>query len=100
MPLAGARVLLQARSVSRRGELVSELPLAEAVTDASGRWALPVLIGPSKRGVSLRALFEGSTGHGAAVSEPLDVPGAVAVSQPQPAPPPSSPPPGPQPPGA
>jgi hypothetical protein len=93
-PVAGARVVLQARTVSRRGEVVAERPIGEAVSDAAGGWSLAAIVSPSGRGMSLRALFAGSSGLGAAVSEPLDLPAPLAISPP-PAPasaPPPSPP--------
>jgi uncharacterized protein with LGFP repeats len=96
-PVAGARVQLQARAVSRRGELVAERTLAEAVTDASGSWALPASVqsGPAGR-FWLRAVFRGAGAAGAAVSDPLLLllgaapaipPAAPAPTPPAPAPP-------------
>jgi hypothetical protein len=93
-PLAGVRVQLQARAVSRKGEVVSERTLAETVTDAGGRWQLAAILAPAGRGVSLRALFAGASGAGATVSKPLDLAAPVAISQPQgqaPSAPPPSP---------
>jgi hypothetical protein len=94
-PVAGAHVVIQARTVSRRGEVVAEQPIGEAVTDAAGGWSLAAIVSPSGRGMSLRALFAGSSGLGAAVSDPLDLPAPLAISPPPPAPvsapPPSSP---------
>jgi hypothetical protein len=93
-PVAGARVVLQARTVSRRGEVVAEQPIGEAVTDAAGGWSLAAILSPSGRPMSLRALFAGSTGLGAAVSDPLDVRAPLAISPPSgsaSAPPPSPP---------
>jgi hypothetical protein len=90
-PLAGAPIAVQARSVSGRGLVVGERTIAEAATDAQGRWSLPVSVVPRHgAGVSLRVLSVGSAGSGACVSEPLDVPGAVSVSPP-PAPAPTAP---------
>jgi hypothetical protein len=94
-PLAGARVLLQARAVTRKGEVVREQTIGEALTDAGGRWSLAAILAPAGRGMSLRALFPGASGVGAAVSEPLDVSAPVAISPPagqQPSVPPPSPP--------
>ena len=100
-PLAGAPVQLQARTVSRRGELVGERTLAEASTDAHGHWALALsalapaaAAAPHAGGLSLRALYPGSPAAGAAVSDPLHL-GAAALTPPTaPAPtPPAAPPP-------
>jgi hypothetical protein len=93
-PVAGARVVLGARTVSRRGEVVAEQPIGEAVTDAAGGWSLAAVLSTSGRGMSLRALFAGASGLGAAVSDPLDLPAPLAISAPSApasAPPPSSP---------
>jgi hypothetical protein len=90
-PLAGARVVVQSRAVSRRGEAVSERTLGEAQTDAAGRWALSAVLAPGGRGSSLRALFAGSSGLGAALSEPLELSGPLELSPPPSAPPPIAP---------
>lgn len=83
-PIAGAQVKLQARSVERRGEFVRELTLAEALTDASGTWSLPLASVPSARpGQWLRASYAGGGlphGAGAAVSDPLRLPAGVSGS--------------------
>jgi hypothetical protein len=91
-PLAGARILLQARTVARKGEVVREQTIGEAVTGADGRWSLPATIAPARRRVALRVLFTGSSGVGAAVSEPLELAATVSLSAPVPAPAPTSPP--------
>jgi hypothetical protein len=77
-PIAGASIQIQARSVARRGEVVLEQTLAQAQSDAAGRWSLPASIVAAGRGVSLRALYAGAAaggggppGAGAAVSDPL-----------------------------
>lgn len=90
--VAGARILVQSRTVSRRGETVVEQTIAEALTGQDGRWSLPVTITPARHGLALRALFTGSNGVGAAVSEPLQLAGTVSLS-PTPSPPPPGPPP-------
>jgi hypothetical protein len=92
-PVPGAPVLIQARSVTRRGEVVQERTIAEAVTNAEGKWSLPVSSRASGgAGMWLRALCSGASGVGAAVSEPLHVPGVVSVTlAPSTAPAPSSP---------
>ena len=73
-PIAGAPILVQARSVSRRGEVVNERTIAEATTDVQGQWSLPATVatGPSG-GMWLRALWTSASGLGAAVSDPLRV---------------------------
>jgi hypothetical protein len=85
-PLAGARIMLQARTASRRGELVQERTIGEALTDAQGRWSLAVTLVPAAKGSSLRALCAGSGASGATVSEPLDLPSAVSLTPPAPPP--------------
>jgi N-acetylmuramoyl-L-alanine amidase len=81
-PVAGAAITVQARSVTRRGELVRERTIAQAVTDAQGRWSAPVSSSaPSAGGMALRALYEGTNqpgaAPGAAVSDPLHVAGTL-----------------------
>ena len=71
-PLPGAQVLLQARTVSRRGEVVAERTTAEVVTDAQGAWSLPAALPAARAGrVWLRALYPGSSAASGTVSEPL-----------------------------
>jgi hypothetical protein len=94
-PIAGATVIVQARSVSRRGEVVQERTVAEAATDGEGRWSLSALLSAKPGGTSLRALSTGAAGFGAAVSDPLRLPGAVSLSAPAaaaPTPPAAAPP--------
>ncbi len=95
-PIAGAPVLLQVRNVSERGENVIEQTLAQVVTGAGGEFSLPVSASPTGgEGTWLRALCPGSATVGAAVSEPLNVPGAVSVrlaGAPAPTPPAPAPP--------
>ena len=93
-PLAGAPILVQARSVARHGEIVRERTIAQTVTDARGSWSLPVTLSASRgAGMWLRALYAGSgagapgAGAGASISDPLHIP-AAALSVPQ-APPPT-----------
>jgi len=83
-PLAGAPVLIQARSSARRGELVEERTIAQATTDAQGRWSLAASLSPAPReGTWLRALHPPGAGPGpavaAAVSDPLHLP-ALALT--------------------
>ncbi|HXW58447.1 MAG TPA: N-acetylmuramoyl-L-alanine amidase, partial [Solirubrobacteraceae bacterium] len=81
-PITGASVLVQARSVAQRGEVVDEQTLARAVSDAGGSWSATIVSAPSG-GVSwLRALCPGggeagSGGAGATASEALSLAGAV-----------------------
>lgn len=92
-PIAAGQILLQARSVSHRGEVVSERTLAQAMTDATGAWSLPASFPTMPAGgqVWLRALYLGSSAFGAAVSDPLRVTlspvAAPAPTPPAPAPP-------------
>jgi hypothetical protein len=93
-PLAGAPIVVQARTVARRGEIVRERTIAQAVTDAHGIWSLPVTLSTSRgAGMWLRALYAGAgastpgPGAEASISDPLDIP-AAALSVPQ-APPPT-----------
>jgi hypothetical protein len=73
-PIAGATVVLQMRTVSRKGEVVAEQPLAEVSTDAQGQWSLPTALpnAPAAR-VWVRALCAGAGSYGAAVSPALRV---------------------------
>jgi N-acetylmuramoyl-L-alanine amidase len=88
-PIAGAPVEIQMRSVSAKGEVVLEQTLAQAVTGANGEWSVPVSIAPGGReGIWLRALCPGGAGVPAAVSLPLNVPGAASLT-PQSAPAPT-----------
>jgi hypothetical protein len=85
-PVAGVRVAVQVRSVSARGEVVSERTIAEASTDAQGRWSLAVSLEKRRgAGTSLRALSAGTGGTGACVSDPVYVAGVIALSAPAPA---------------
>ncbi len=73
-PIPAATILLQARTVTKQGELVSERTIAEAQTDARGQWSLPTTLHGALGGERwLRALCPGSSGYGAAVSPPLRV---------------------------
>jgi hypothetical protein len=97
-PIAGAHILIQARTVSRKGEVVREATIAEALTDADGRWSLPASFPAAGGGLWLRALCTGSSGVGAAVSDPLHLPAAAAApvtpppAAPAPTPPAAAPP--------
>ena len=59
-PIAGASVLVQARSVARRGELVSEQTIASAVSDAGGTWSATVARMPRAGATWLRARAPGA----------------------------------------
>jgi hypothetical protein len=70
-PIAGAAIQLQARSVSRKGEVVREQPIAQLSSDAEGNFTTPASF-PGLSGQSrLRALFAGTSAAGASISEPL-----------------------------
>jgi hypothetical protein len=91
-PIAGATIVLQLRTVSRKGEVVAEQPLAEVTTDAQGQWSLPTTL-PNASGtpVWVRALCAGGGGYGAAVSPALRVQLSPAPA-PAPTPPATAPP--------
>jgi N-acetylmuramoyl-L-alanine amidase len=90
-PVPGAPIAIQARSVSRRGEVVQERTIAEAVTNAEGKWSLPATFPGVAAGTQLwlRALCPGASGVGAAVSDPLRVSVAAPVTPPPVAPAPT-----------
>ncbi len=85
-PLAGVPLALQARSVSRRGEVVRESTVAEGLTDAQGRWQPPAALPVQPPGQWVRAIFSGASGYGAAVSEAVVVTSPVITPTPAPAP--------------
>jgi hypothetical protein len=73
-PLAGARVAIQARVVSHRGEAVSEQTLVALSTDTQGRFSTPASFAGVPAGrLWLRALCPGSSAVGVALSDPLRV---------------------------
>lgn len=77
-PLSGAPVLIQARAVTHRGEVVSERTLGETTTNSAGQWELDATsLNPPSAEVWLRALCPGGPGFGAAVSDPLYLPGSI-----------------------
>jgi hypothetical protein len=83
MPLAGATIAVQQRSVAARGQLVAERTIGEAVTDVAGRWSLAVsFLAARSSTVSLRAMSAGAGGMGACVSDPLVLAGSVALNPP------------------
>jgi N-acetylmuramoyl-L-alanine amidase-like protein len=89
-PVAGAQIAVQARSVSARGEVVTERTIGEAATDSQGRWSLAVsVLRRDRAGMSLRALSNGPGASGPCVSEPLRAPGMVLLSAPAAAAPPA-----------
>jgi hypothetical protein len=82
-PLAGAAVVLQARTVSRRGEAVLESTLAEGATDAQGLWGLPASFAAgAPKPLWVRALYLGGAGTGAAVSRAVRLAPLPALTQP------------------
>jgi hypothetical protein len=82
-PLEAAPILLQARTVSHKGEVVSERTLGETTTDSAGQWELYATpLSPPSGAVWLRALCPGGSGFGAAVSAPLHLPGDVSLTSP------------------
>jgi hypothetical protein len=82
-PVSDAPILIQARSVSRKGEVVDEQTLAETKTDSAGIWALTATpAAPASGAMSLRALCPGAAGVGACVSEPLHVPVTLSLAAP------------------
>ncbi len=87
-PLSGTPVLIQARTVSHKGEIVSERTLGETTTNLAGQWELDAtpLIPPGS-GVWLRALCPGGPGFGAGVSDSLHLPGNVSLTAPAASPP-------------
>jgi hypothetical protein len=96
-PIVGATVLIQGRSVARRGELVFETTLAQALSDGEGRWSLADSVAPAAGDLSLRALYAGAAagaggppGAGAAVSAPLALSGAAVTTPPAAAPTPTA----------
>jgi N-acetylmuramoyl-L-alanine amidase len=81
--LAGAPILIQARTVSRRGLLVSESTVAEGVTDAQGQLVLPASFASgAPKTLNVRALYVGGAGHGAAVSPAVPVPPQPVLTPP------------------
>jgi hypothetical protein len=87
-PVTGAPVLIQVRTVSRRGEVVSERTLAETTTDSAGTWAVDATpVSPAAGGMWLRALCSGGPGFGACVSDPLHVAANVSITAPAASPP-------------
>jgi N-acetylmuramoyl-L-alanine amidase len=88
-PIAGAPIELQQRSVSAKGEVVTEQTVAQAVTGSAGEFSVPVSIAPGAReGIWLRALSPGGSVAPASVSVPLHLPAAASIT-PQSAPSPT-----------
>jgi hypothetical protein len=82
-PLSGAPVQVQSRTVSRKGEVVSERMLGQATTNSAGQWLLDATpLGSPGGGMWLRALCPGGPGFGAAVSDPLHLPESVSLTEP------------------
>jgi len=73
-PVAGAQVVLQARTVARRGEAVTRTVLAEGRTDGEGHCLLPASFAVgARKPLWVRALYPGGTAGGAAVSRAVRV---------------------------
>ncbi|HXC45545.1 MAG TPA: hypothetical protein VNU24_02995, partial [Solirubrobacteraceae bacterium] len=71
-PLSGAPVLIQARTVTRKGEIVNERTIGETATNSAGQWELDATpLGSPGGGMWLRALCPGGPNFGAAISDPL-----------------------------
>ena len=80
-PVRDAPIVIQARSVSRKGEVVNELTLAESRTDSAGMWSLNATpLASASGGMWLRALCPGAAGVGACVSAPLHVPVTLSLA--------------------
>ncbi len=87
-PLNDAPVLIQARAVTHKGEVVNEQTLGETATNSAGQWELDATpLSPPGAGIWLRALCPGGPGFGAAVSDPLHLPGNVSLTAPAASPP-------------
>ncbi|MGA9314446.1 MAG: N-acetylmuramoyl-L-alanine amidase [Solirubrobacteraceae bacterium] len=87
-PLSGTPVLIQARTVTHKGEVVNEQTLGETTTNSAGQWELDATpLSPPGAGIWLRALCPGGPGFGAAVSDPLHLPGNVSLTAPAASPP-------------
>jgi hypothetical protein len=99
-PLPGAPIEIQVRRVAHKGETVSELAFAQAMTDPTGQWSVPVTISPSKAAgaeTTLRAVCRGGAHLPVVVSEPLVLAGGVSLSPSAASPPAQTPAPGPVP---
>jgi hypothetical protein len=72
-PVVGAPVQIQARTVARRGLLVTHRTLAEGITDATGRSAVPAAFAAAPAPLWVRALYAGGPQGGAAVSPAVPV---------------------------
>ncbi|MBA3808752.1 MAG: hypothetical protein H0X28_10220, partial [Solirubrobacterales bacterium] len=92
-PLAGAPIQLQARRVSRRGEVVAEQTLATLTTDSQGAFALAASFPGISGRISLRALSTAAGTFGAVVSDPITIVLSAPPAAPLPSPPVAGPPP-------
>ena len=72
----GQPLTLQARSVSRRGEIVAENPVAQMVTDAEGKWTLPVAPPPAPEAPAAGAFRRRRSLRGGGLRSDLCPPGA------------------------
>ncbi len=92
-PIAAAPIQIQARTTSRRGEIVRESTLAQLLTDVQGAFSTPASFPGVPAGTaSLRALSAGTGGYGATISEPLHAMLSASVPTPVPSPATPSPP--------
>jgi hypothetical protein len=90
-PLPGLAVQLQARTVARKGVVVTHTTVGEGVTDASGRCVLVASFAVGASGPQwVRALYPGGPSGGAAVSAAIEVAAVPAPAASAPAPVPSA----------
>jgi hypothetical protein len=94
-PVASAPIMIQIRTLSRKGEAVEERTVAQAVTGPEGEWSLPVALSSARDKTALRALCAGGGNLPVVVSNPLSLRGSVSFSvSPAPLPAPAPTPPG------
>lgn len=86
IPLVGAPIEVQVRRVANKGQTVSELAFAQAMTDSAGQWSVPIVISPPKTAAgaetALRAVCRGGPHLPVVLSEPLTLAGTVSLSSP------------------
>lgn len=84
-PVAGVQIVLQARTVARRGEIVTRTTLAEGTSDAEGHCVLPASFAAgATHALSVRVLYPGGPAGGAAVSRAVRVAPVAAPVTPAP----------------
>ena len=82
-PMVGAPVEIRRRAVAHRGEVVTELVIARALTGPDGRWSLPIVVSTGTvRESALRAVAVGGPNSPATVSDSLAIAGAVSLNLP------------------